>query len=167
MPNHRRAGRAATSRDRLLNSRVQHRRILIVCEGEETEPNYFKALIRFHHLNGHVQNGAMLHLEVDGTGRNTKSLVEYAERQQGKGADRFDEIWCVFDKDSFPDDLFDNAIRKTENISYLHAAWTNKSFELWYILHFQYLNSSPAGSGGRPRDYYMDRLDTLLKEKCQ
>ena len=154
MAKHRGAGQAATRRGKAVNNRGGRERILIVCEGEKTEPNYFKSLIAVHKLNT-----VALEVVVEGAGRVTQSLVTYAEELQKKaGGTPYKEIWCVFDKDSFPDADFDNAIAKTRNHPFLRAAWSNEAFELWYVLHFEYLNSAPA-RGGTPRAYYTDRLN--------
>jgi len=98
------------------------------------------------------------------------SLVEFAVSQQPhKKSEQFEEIWCVFDLDENPPDSFDNAIDKAARTSCLRAAWTNQAFELWYLLHFEYIDTSPARDhgrkrGGKVRDYYTDRLDELVRE---
>lgn len=97
-------------------------KILIVCEGENTELSYFDQLkLRT------VTIGAI------GEGYNTISLVERAADLAKK--DRYDEVWCVFDKDAFSLHDFNNAINiaKTKNI---HGAYSNQAFEYWIILHF-------------------------------
>jgi hypothetical protein len=164
MPKRKPPGRAVSSRDRATDFRPTRERILIVCEGEKTEPNYFNALIRYHRLNTvFVDQGRQLEVTVDGVGRVTRSLVEDAEQRQGRGVDGYHEIWCVFDKDSFPDDDFDNAVAKTRGHEFLRAAWSNEAFELWYVLHFEYLNTAPTRGRGVVRNYYIERLHTLLR----
>lgn len=101
---------------------------LIVCEGEKTEPNYFR---KFH---------GPIDVKVEGTGCNTISLVEKAveirdERQ--KEGEVYDQVWCVFDKDSFSDDNFNQAKKLAENNN-IRPAYSNEAFELWYLLHFGY-----------------------------
>lgn len=156
-------GRRVSGRDRRTDTRQTRPRLLIVCEGTETEPNYFKALLAFHKI-------VSVEVRIMGTGRNTLSLVEFAANQQGRGADRYAEIWCVFDCDSFPAENFDNTIAKCAGAggkphSFLRSAWSNESFELWYLLHLQDLKTSPVRGGhGRAREYYNDRLDDLLKQ---
>lgn len=160
MPKHK-TGRAKTGRDRNIETRALRKRILILCEGTETEPAYFNGLIRYHRLNGTV-----VEFRVEGAGRSTLSLITYAEGQRGSGSEKFDEIWCVFDKDYFADQDFDNAIAKAHSHKYLRAAWSNEAFELWYVLHFEYLDSATAGKGGKARTYYRESLDDLLRKHC-
>lgn len=52
----------------------------------------------------------------------------------------FDQVWCVFDRDDFYDN-FNNAIFRAKNIGF-RIAYSNEAFELWYLLHFIYFDSS-------------------------
>lgn len=116
--------------------------MLIVCEGAKTEPNYFDSF-----------DVTMLQVRVEGTGTNTLSLVElthtYAE---GQG---FDQVWCVFDRDSFSAANFNAAIERAKQHGY-RVAWSNECFELWYVLHFAFMDS------GQARSLYYPRLTECL-----
>lgn len=101
--------------------------VLIVCEGERTEPNYFKSF----RLPTKV-------IEIKGVGMNTLSIVEHAVSL--KEQYDYDEVWCVFDRDSFPKTRVSAAFRLiTENK--FKVAFSNESFELWYLLHYCYLDT--------------------------
>jgi len=112
----------------------------IFCEGEKTEPNYFRAF-----------RLSKAKVFAFGEGRSCVSLVSWAEKEvNSKGylndnknvlAEEKDEVWCVFDRDSFGPKEFDNAIHKAEKLGY-KLAYSNESFELWYLLHFEYLNTA-------------------------
>lgn len=121
------------SRKRRANYRERRRRFLIVCEGKQTEPNYFR---RF-------ATGNAVDVEAVGTGRNTLAVVEEAQRlrEVGERDAPYDEVWVVFDKDDFPPDHFNQAIRMAENAGF-HAAYSNQAFELWYVLHFDYTDTA-------------------------
>jgi len=112
----------------------QKKLFLIVCEGTNTEPLYFKCFP--------VPTKTVL-IE---RGCNSKtSLVNYAlERKKlEKYADR--EVWCVFDYDIKPDEAatqpadFNNAIKMAE-ANGMKVAWSNDAFELWFLLHYQALD---------------------------
>lgn len=107
---------------------------LIVCEGEKTEPNYFKSFPK--HAGNVIYN-----LEFGEGGKNTKSVVKEAETIIKKSSTKFDRVWVVFDKDDFKDVQFNAAISMAEDRGY-GCAWTNEAFELWYLLHFQYRDSA-------------------------
>ena len=101
---------------------------LIVCEGEKTEPNYFKS---FPKRVGKI----IFDLEFDGGGISTLKVVEKAIELRDKSSRKYDRVWAVFDKDSFTPNSFNSAIKKAE-ANNIHCAWSNEAFELWYLLHF-------------------------------
>ncbi|WP_308584069.1 RloB family protein [uncultured Leuconostoc sp.] len=106
---------------------------LIITEGVQTEVNYFKSFPLY----------AASVITVIGTGFNTLSLVERANViKQSYNAKQveFDEAWLVFDKDSFPDQDFDNAVMSARSNGF-QVAYSNESFELWFLLHYEYLTS--------------------------
>ena len=136
---------------RRIGVRILLQRILIVCEGKKTEPNYFEA------LKAHLPK-QMVELDICGDGFNTVSLVEQAIalRDAKKDTEQpYDQIWAVFDCDSFKAN-FDNAIYKAE-ANDIKCAWTNEAFELWYVLHFEYRNTP------MPREDYERRLEELMQ----
>jgi len=116
---------------------------LIICEGEETEPNYFEG------LKQDLPKGVLTSYQIDieGTGRNTQSLVDEAirlkavyEKNTGRSIDR---LWVVFDRDSFAANDFNAAILRCENNQpIIGCAWSNEAFELWYLLHFHYYQNA-------------------------
>ena len=100
---------------------------LVICEGRNTEPSYFN---RFKLKS--------LSIKALGEGYNTKSLVERAiaivKKESLKG-NTFDEVWCVFDKDSFSNSSFNEAISLAlEND--MKIGYSNQCFEYWLFLHF-------------------------------
>lgn len=122
--------------------------ILIVCEGRKTEPNYFK---RFRVTSATIK--------VVGTGSNTLSVVEHALSLQEKlriEGFEFDQLWCVFDCDSFSE-RFDKAINEAERLGF-RVAYSNEAFELWYLLHFHYIDA------GLSRDGCVRKLRGLLSD---
>ncbi len=101
---------------------------LIVCEGEKTEPNYFKAFPK--------KTGKIIYdIEFDGGGISTLGVVEKAIELRDKSNQKFDRVWAVFDRDSFKSTSFNSAILKAR-ANGIDCAWSNEAFELWYLLHF-------------------------------
>lgn len=105
---------------------------LIVCEGEKTEPNYFQ--------NFRVQKSVF---DVVGIGANTESLVKKAIELQKNTNTSYDNVWCVFDRDSFPVKNFNSALAlaKKNNIK---VAYSNEAFEIWYLLHFNFHDAATS-----------------------
>lgn len=127
---------------RKLDTLPPRKRLLIVCEGAKTEPNYFRSF----KVAGDV-------MEVVGLGDNTLSLVEQAVTLKNEG--RYDHTWCVFDRDSFPPDRFNRAVELAEREG-MRVAYSNQAFELWYLLHFEYCEDAAH------RSQYADRLTQHL-----
>lgn len=131
--------------------------IVIITEGEKTEPNYFKAFpIKAKRVR------------VIGTGTNTLSLIRRTVTAVQKEIDTYEyefgielnpkdvTVWCVFDKDDFTASNFGNAINKARAKGY-KVAYSNEAFELWYLLHFNFYDSAFS------RDRYKVMLTPLLE----
>jgi len=136
---------------RLENTR-NLRRFLIVCEGEKTEPNYFKKFPE----NPEVYDK----IDIHGTGYNTLSLINEAVRLKDEAQKRkepYIEVWCVFDKDDFSIEQFKSAIllaRKNQ----IKCAYSIEAFEIWYMLHFNFYDSALS------RNQFKEKLTELLKK---
>jgi hypothetical protein len=104
-------------------------RILIVCEGENTEPSYF---------NSFKLKSATV--KAVGEGYNTISLVRKA--QQLSKDEEYNQVWCVFDKDDFSNSDFNEAIWLSQKSGF-GVGYSNQAFEYWLILH---LNDHQGGA---------------------
>ena len=133
---------------RKVATRKVHLNYLIVCEGERTEPNYFRALVG-------GRNSRVLDVNILGEGQSTCRLVNTAIEEREKSMIEYDRVWVVFDKDDFTD--FNEAIALA-NSNGIGAAWSNESFELWYYLHFQYLDTPIT------RAQYIDALNREIRK---
>lgn len=144
---------AKASKKRKENVREAIVRFLIVCEGTKTEPLYFQSLIDNNF-------SSVREVKIEGKGKATVKLVdetlEIKKRLECKNAMSFDRVWIIFDKDDFDD--FNEAINKAKQLGF-QSAWTNESFELWYCLHFEYLNT------GISRSDYIRKLEDTFKIK--
>lgn len=146
---------------RIVGERNIRQKILIVCEGAKTEPNYF------HEFKRHLQREVALIIE--GEGKNTRSLVRSAikerERNDAKAKDdplvrKYDQVWAVFDKDDNTDNDVNGAIQHAESND-MSCAFSNQAFELWYLLHFNFIDT------GIDRQSYYDRLTKLIGKKYE
>ena len=120
---------------------------LIVCEGEKTEPDYFKAF-----------RMTAATVKAVGEAMNTMTLVNKAIsiREADKAKKRFyDQCWVVFDKDDFPAKDFNQAIQYAEKNGF-RVAYSNQAFEYWFLLHFN-LYQGPIH-----RNQYKDMLEKLI-----
>lgn len=115
--------------------RQPYERILIVCEGEKTEPFYFKGLC--NSLSLHTAN-----IEITGDcGSSPQSIFEKAQevfKKAEKEQNPFDRVYCVFDKDGHHG--YDETIRKINSKKpkdTFFAITSVPCFEYWLLLHFQ------------------------------
>ena len=119
---------------------------LIVCEGEKTEPDYFKAF-----------RMTAATVKAVGQAMNTMALVNKAisireaDRQKKR---EYDQCWVVFDKDDFPANDFNQAIQLAEKNGF-RVAYSNQAFEYWFLLHYN-LYTGPIH-----RNQYKDILTKL------
>ena len=113
----------------------------IVSEGTKTEPNYIKGIANAINTK-YYDMSSDKRIEVEGTGRNTKSLLKYARKQVERVFPQAVEVWLLYDKDDFPLDDFDNtqySAQDREDDRQYKVAWSNECIELWFLLHFQEL----------------------------
>ena len=114
-------------------------RFLILCEGIETEPNYFKAIKRDLHF---ARALAATRIVIHETNKNTaKELVDLAlklKREAERERNPYHQVWVVVDRDGYTKhpESFDRA--KATGVK---IAFSSTCFEFWYLLHFEYSTS--------------------------
>lgn len=126
---------AALPSGRRTGHRSPKRTYLLVCEGEKTEVLYFKAFNRF--------GGDVRHLKVTSNRGDQMELVEEAGRLAREG--NYDQVWCVFDCDGISRRKFD-AVKRAADERGINIAYSNEAFEIWYMLHFDYVHSAVSRS---------------------
>ncbi|NEP41321.1 MAG: RloB domain-containing protein, partial [Okeania sp. SIO2H7] len=94
-----------------------------------------------------------------GLGKNTISLVEDALKII-KEDGNYNQVWCVFDRDSFPVKNFNQAIKDAKNYN-IEVAYSNEAFEIWYLLHFEYRDTAMS------RKDYRKSLTKKLNKKYE
>jgi hypothetical protein len=121
------------------------RRVLIVCEDSKSSCLYFGAF-------GIDRERA--EVMTVGTGKNTDSLMEEAidrKKSAEKRHEPYNQVWSVFDRDSFPLANYSRAF-ELASANGIKVAWANEAFELWYLIHYNYHVS------GISRDDYGQKL---------
>ena len=133
-----------TSRDRSIDTTPTPPPILIVCEGQVTEPNYFRGFRVTKDIRG-VAMGTLRLVQEAKTIRDAENEIRCS-----KGLGRFKQVWCVFDLDdnrlTHNKTDFEKALQLA-NTEKMQVAYSNDAFELWYVLHFDYLQSQAHRSG--------------------
>ena len=121
--------------------------ILVVCEGEKTEPLYFNALKEELQL-------IMVDVDIVGEGAAPISVVDRAiqlreerKRVASKSLIKtaYEVIYCVLDVEApVPHESLARAIDKAKGNKF-DVILSNPCFEYWYILHFR-KTGAPLGS---------------------
>lgn len=119
---------------RPAGSRLPRARFVLICEGKNTEPDYFRCL-------GEIVKDALIDVEIVGGSGTPKTIATKAverirsnRRQRRDSFERNDKVWAVFDKDEHP--FYDEAVALCERED-VGVARSNPCFELWLILHIQ------------------------------
>jgi hypothetical protein len=129
---------------RLSSHRSEKVGILIVGEGRETEPNYFRAL-----RNEQVVRQNFNVVVKKGQGGSPVAVVKQAIEEKNKAATRgedFDEIWCVFDVEGADRRQQVLEARRLAELNGIWLALSNPSFEVWLLSHFVRTKRSFASS---------------------
>jgi hypothetical protein len=141
-----RISRKRTSFTRRTAHLVPRERVLIVCEGEKTEPQYFADMARDLGLSG-------TDVRVCGKdcGSDPLSVVRYAVRAaRDDGA--FDHVFCVIDKDSHANlNAAVSEARQTriKGVKTLGVILSVPCFEYWILIHYCYCAKPFVATGKR------------------
>jgi hypothetical protein len=154
MPKQKANSRSYSNRD--VDSRETKPRFLIVCEGSKTERYYFQKF--------RVSSKIPTCEATD-----PLNIVQYAQELANEAKsppenDPYSQVWCVFDRDpgrnSTTAENFNGALQKASALGF-NVAYSNECFEVWFILHFEYLHT------GLPRKDYKNKLSNLLGQEYQ
>lgn len=148
----RRSAKLSKDLARIDGKKEPLKKILIVCEGEKTEPYYFKELIDYYRLN--TTNV----IDVTGDcGSSPMCVFQHAKKTQNESRKRgipYDEIYCVIDKDlhsNYQATL--DALKRIKSTEIWHTINSVPCFEFWLLLHYTYTTKAyiktPTKSSGR------------------
>lgn len=139
--------------------REQYDVVLIVCEGEKTEPGYFPGLRAALRLSS--ANISVVPAEY---GNDPLSVVRYAQDEYARARGDFNRVYCVFDRDGHA--TYDQALRRVAESELgrngtLIAISSAPCFEVWVFLHYIYTTAPYRAAGGRSA---CDRVIAAIRE---
>jgi hypothetical protein len=145
MPKHPRS-RSSKDLRRHIGKRPPYDRVLIVCEGEKTECNYFKEIRQKARIGS-----AHIYVVPSESGTDPKTVVKSAEEAFKRKGRSFERVYAVFDRDDHQE--YANAIhmadarnQKLINDGKQHVTFeaivSVPCFELWLLLHFEDVQTS-------------------------
>lgn len=143
--------KAKTERDlrRGRARRAVYQKVLIVCEGSKTEPQYFNEIKDAYEIS-------TANIRISGDcGSDPLSVVDHGERLFAEEKrlhpdDPYDRVYCIFDRDSHVG--YQAAIEKIGGIKpkgVFYAIPSIPSFEYWLLLHYEYTTAPFACTGNR------------------
>lgn len=137
--------------------RIQPEYHLIVSEGTNTEPAYFTSIKNA--IN--AQYKGKIQLDILGIGDNTLNLLQKTRKRVASSPNIYSHVWLIYDTDDFPAENVDKVAEMAEVYSNdetkYHAVRSNQCIELWFLLHFSYMQSDLH------RTEYYPKLTDCLK----
>ena len=121
-------------------------RYYIFCEGQQTEPLYFEGFKRLIEENPVYKD--MVLIEIEPCQAETMRVIGKAEEYVKANDVRKGQIWCLYDKDSFPAERFNGVVERIDSLNkenselQYRAGWSNECIEFWFMLHFAYYTSN-------------------------
>ena len=132
----------------------------IFCEGEKTEPNYFKAFKKYIEKSAIYKE--MVFIQIEGCATDTVRVLKKAEKYVKENGITKGQVWCIYDLDNFKIEDFDRVLarvdalnRRDSELKY-YAGWSNQCIEYWFLLHFGYYTSD------NHRTEYIKALDKIM-----
>ncbi|ELY5791400.1 RloB domain-containing protein [Cronobacter turicensis] len=143
-----RVARRSQDFKRVSKARSPMKKILIVCEGEKTEPTYFTEFVNFCRIS------TASIVEISGEcGSSPVNVVTWAKekyRSEKRRSDPYDKVYCVFDRDAhsnYPAAGSQIQALKPENV--FEAITSIPCFEYWLLLHFGYSRKAFSPQKGK------------------
>ncbi len=147
---------------RKQTNREELKRVIIACEGEVTEKNYFQdffdELIQDHHI---AKTSLVIakHKHTNPTGV-LKDLLNELEHDSD-----FEHKWIVIDRDEervggggHTKENFNSSLEIAKSKK-INVGYSNPSFEIWYLLHFEFKNTAID------RDEVVEKLANIIGYK--
>ena len=137
-------------------------RYYIFCEGQQTEPLYFEGFKKLIEENPVYKD--MVLIEIEPCQAETMRVIGKAEEYVKANDVRKGQVWCLYDKDSFPPERFNGVVERIDALNkenselQYHAGWSNECIEFWFILHFAYYTSN------NHREEYISFLNDKFRE---
>ncbi len=112
--------------------RVEKKSVLIALEDTKSSKYYFEELLKDKGLKGRV-------VFAEHIGTNPKKVLKAIEKYKDKNKiDNFEKEWIVIDKDSYSKNEI-NSVFQSAYSKGICVAFSNESYELWVLLHFEKL----------------------------
>jgi hypothetical protein len=142
--------------------RVEQKAVLIALEDTKSSKYYFQALLKDKKFTGYVEFAKNI-------GSNPKKVLEALEKHKEENIKTiFEKEWIVIDRDSFPNNDFFGTI-ETARKKNICVAFSNESYELWILLHFESVNGNTSRKdlNSRLKKIFLDRFQIEYAKSSQ
>ncbi len=115
-----------------MKKRAKRDRIIIVCNGSETEKNY----LDFFKRSIEKKKNGVLTIEIVPMGRHSEpsNVVHRAlELKNTMDPSTINSVWSVIDIDDFVDV---SLAQQMADKNHIHLVYSNRSIEFWFLCHF-------------------------------
>lgn len=160
---HKRKAKQAKELARKKARRAPYAKVLIVCEGEKTEPNYFSG------LKDHLELNSTNVVVTGDCGSSPISIVRFAlqlYREERDAGDPFDKVFCLFDRDTH--ETYQQALEQIDSArpkDTFRAITSVPCFEYWLLLHFDYTTAPIVAAGNKSAgDRVIEELRKYMPE---
>jgi len=160
---HKRKAKAQQDLKRRAPKWASYDKVLIVCEGGKTEPNYFNELKDYYELDS-------ANVRISGEcGSDPMSVVKYGKKlyeEERRKGDAYDRVYFVFDRDTHATySAALNAIAASSPKGVFHSITSIPCFEYWVLLRFDYTTAPfSATEAASPCDSVIGRLKEYWPE---
>ncbi len=140
----RKRAKANAKLERKQKNKVELVRVILACEGSVTERNYFQSIFDDLIMHQGIAKTSLIIAKHSHT--NPQGVLQDLLDGLAKDSD-FEHQWIVIDRDemrpnggghSLKD--FNSALSSAASKN-IKVAYSNPSFEIWYLLHFEYRNT--------------------------
>jgi len=152
------ANSSGRNRERQSGRRAPFRdpkpKMLVVCEGANTEKEYFEQFAKLHRnslVDVIVEGGKGVPLTVVRAAKERKEKAISEAKRKDDEFLTYQSVWCVFDVDDHPN-VPEARIMAADNG--IELAISNPCFELWLLLHHRHC----------PGELHRHKAQTMLKD---
>jgi len=141
---------------KITKRKIEQKAVLIALEDSKSSRYYFQSLVKDKKLAGEV-------IFARHRGSNPTKVLDNlkkhkTEEQKKRREALYEKEWIVIDRDSF-DDFFITIKKAKENN--ICVAFSNESYELWLLLHFQFVSVHTH------RDNLKSQLNKIFLDRFQ
>lgn len=141
---------------RQSKSKVKQLKNLLIVDGD-TEERYFKNILQRYNMSAKD----VKRVAPSGGNAVTSALSE-AHSFEAAMRKQYSNYYIIIDRDNISKDEFERIRREANQRQNVELIFSNVSFEVWLLAHYQNMTSRPVDAS-KDNDVYIQKLDNYLK----